>query len=102
MDKGGSDRNAKGRSKEAENCLALKKGNDDDIVMDCEPAAHGNQDAPVAPALLASKEKVKLVNTILGTDPCYGEIVKGGRVFSFCFVFSLKAVFVFFLVFGLR
>jgi hypothetical protein len=29
-------------------------------------------------------------------DPCYGEIVKRVEAFSFSFLFSLKAVFVFF------
>jgi len=32
---------------------------------------------------------------ICGTDPCYGEIVKRGRVFISSFLFSLKAVSVF-------
>jgi hypothetical protein len=32
----------------------------------------------------------------LMADPCYGEIVKRVEAFSFSFLFSLKAVFVFF------
>lgn len=70
--RGGLDEAVHERPEDSQNRLASATGNDDDIGMDRQPVAHGNQDAPFALALFAGGgegNKRRMKSSTLRTDP---------------------------------
>ena len=63
-------------AREAQNRLALTRGDHHESGLDRPATAHGNQDTPVAPALLAKSKWHELM--ILRTDPFPERLCAGG------------------------